>query len=653
MNKHEILKRVLEYINDDKAKYAVLIDAPWGAGKTYLYENFLADKIAENEAGANQRKTNTYISLYGISTIEELSKELFTNYMLKVKCNDNDVKEKIYKVSSGIASVMSKAISISVGPVTLGFGEIEESLKSSIDVKDMVICFDDLERCSIPINDLFGFINNLVEHCNCKVLILADEGNIGKMFANTNIETKYISLLSGKKLVKGIDDKGNKKSINTDEGLTIEQLKQLNEELYSENYVYKDIKEKVIGMSLDYILDLKEDIDNIINETLRSSELKDKLIEKRDDILQCMHKCGNRNIRIIHAWLIKFEQIYVTIYKNFMNSEYYESIFEKFMVYSIYVACAVGKNQKLTKWENDIEWGRVKFTDYLLRQEGYRFIDELYTCSIFNVDNVCRAAKHIESEKQKEAEEMQRMQRMQRTQSKGSALTSLNGWMYMKDEQVEELLDKLGKELKNDMYVVSHYQDVLSTFIFFKHLGFNVDLDAIQKEMEDKINAIDGAVEMVRIQQVFHSEDERKEFYQYYNPISELIDKKSQECDKQLVNESLRYENAVHFVEFCEEKSSLFLKQKTFMSYVDLDRLLVCIRESDLNGIYNIIEGIKRVYDFQNLYNFYTKDIFSLKKLKEDIQNPEKIKWKGITEEYAKKYFVDVLDDIIRRVERL
>jgi len=124
MNKQEIFEAVSNYINNEKAKYAVLIDAPWGAGKTYLYENFLADKIAKNEAGKNQRKTNTYISLYGISTIEELAKELFANYMLKVKCNSNDVKEKIFKVSSGIASVMSKMVSISVGPVTVDFNEI-------------------------------------------------------------------------------------------------------------------------------------------------------------------------------------------------------------------------------------------------------------------------------------------------------------------------------------------------------------------------------------------------------------------------------------------------------------------------------------------------------------------------------------------------
>lgn len=646
MNKQEILKNVLNYINNEKAEYAVLIDGPWGSGKTYLYKNFLAEKIADVEAGKDHKKANVYISLYGISTVEELSKELFTNYMLKVKCNGSELKGKIYKASSGIASIVSKAITISVGALSFDFSGIE-SLNEIMDIKDMVICFDDLERCTIPVNSLFGFINNLVEHCNCKVLILADENNIGKMYANTNIEAKYSTLLSGKKLVKGIDERGKEKEINTDENLTIGQLKRLNEELYSENYVYKDIKEKVIGMSLVYVLDLNDDIDNIIKETLRSNELKSKLIEKKDDILKCMTKCGNRNIRIIHTWLLGFEQIFGIINRNFKNSDYYEDIFEKFMVYSIYTACAVGKNRKLTKWEKDMEWGTVKFTDLLLWQEGYRFIDDLYACSVIEEESVCRAARYIEREKQKEAEEMRR------TQSRGSALQSLNHWMYMEDVQVEELLGQLRQELREGMYVISHYQNVLGNFIFFKHIGFCVDdLEEIQRIMMNHIDATEDIIGRIRLQQFFNTEDERKEFYQYYDPIQELIVKKSQEKEKQSVNESLKYKNAAYFEEFCEEKSSLFLSRKTFMGHVDSERLLECIKQSDLEGIYHIIGGIKRVYDFQNLYEFYMEDVSALKKLKEDIQNPDLIEWKGKTREYAKKYFVDVLDDIIRRIEQ-
>ena len=48
-----------------------------------------------------------------------------------------------------------------------------------------------------------SFVNNLVEHCNCKVLILADEKIIGKIYANTNIERKYLTVLSGNLITMG------------------------------------------------------------------------------------------------------------------------------------------------------------------------------------------------------------------------------------------------------------------------------------------------------------------------------------------------------------------------------------------------------------------------------------------------------------------
>lgn len=69
--------------------------------------------------------------------------------MLNAKCNGSELKEKIYKTSSGIVSIVSKAMSISVGALSFDFSSIID-MNNVIDVKDMVICFDDLERCSIP-----------------------------------------------------------------------------------------------------------------------------------------------------------------------------------------------------------------------------------------------------------------------------------------------------------------------------------------------------------------------------------------------------------------------------------------------------------------------------------------------------------------------
>ena len=45
MKKGEIVKAIRDYVNNDKANYAVLINGVWGSGKTYLYEHELKKEI--------------------------------------------------------------------------------------------------------------------------------------------------------------------------------------------------------------------------------------------------------------------------------------------------------------------------------------------------------------------------------------------------------------------------------------------------------------------------------------------------------------------------------------------------------------------------------------------------------------------------------
>ena len=67
MKKDEIVKAVRDYINNDKANYAVLINGAWGVGKTYFYEHNLKTEMLKTENGKNNRKANVYISLAQVS----------------------------------------------------------------------------------------------------------------------------------------------------------------------------------------------------------------------------------------------------------------------------------------------------------------------------------------------------------------------------------------------------------------------------------------------------------------------------------------------------------------------------------------------------------------------------------------------------------
>ena len=53
--------------------------------------------------------------------------------------------------------------------------------------------------------------------------------------------------VSYRKVIQDISEEDRKKNATAKDSITIKELKELNERLYSENFIYRDIKEKVIG----------------------------------------------------------------------------------------------------------------------------------------------------------------------------------------------------------------------------------------------------------------------------------------------------------------------------------------------------------------------------------------------------------------------
>ena len=76
-NNDMIVKSLKEYVQDSKTSYAVLMTAPWGAGKTYFAKHTLCKRL---EKVGN--KKIYYISLNGIKDINQIAKEVFYNLEL-------------------------------------------------------------------------------------------------------------------------------------------------------------------------------------------------------------------------------------------------------------------------------------------------------------------------------------------------------------------------------------------------------------------------------------------------------------------------------------------------------------------------------------------------------------------------------------------
>lgn len=653
MTSKEIVDAVISYVRDENAKYAILIDGTWGSGKTYLYENYLVDAIDSVEVEKNERKQNVYISLYGISSIDSLAKQLITNYLIYVKGNGNKLVKKGLKPLAGIIGVASSAFSFSIGPISTDLSNVFEKIEGSIDVKDMVICFDDLERCTIPINEFFGFVNNLIEHCNCKVIILADEKNIGKIYANTNIEEKYLTVISGnRKVVEYIGDGKNTKTQNkglgkdTNGEITVEEVKKLNEILYSENYLYKDIKEKVIGKTMLYYPALKDVIKEVIcgNEKskgiIQEGQYKEYLLKYINDIVSAFIETENRNLRIIRSWIFLFRKIYEATTKYYSNSKYYEEILNDFLRYSIWVAGAIKKNKKITRSANYGSQDMVYFEGHEYTHIfRYSFIDAWINRDAWSDEDLSQACKSII--KRREQEDVDNQPKIYST---GKALNELRDWYLMEDEQVEEVLEKLVHEVEEGKYAYYDYSNILSTLLYLQVNGlFTGDIKKIQTKMIDMIKKDPDVQEENDFPKNFSSEEIRDKYNELYRPIAEERKIRNREINKEEQEESDIYRSADVFYEHCSKMENYYCSHKSFIEYLDLDKLLALINISNNKDIYTILQAFKTVYFMGNLKDFYMTDIEGIKRIIEGVKDDDIVKQGGITRKIALSNFVESL----------
>ncbi len=651
MTREEIIRCVRDYVRDDMAQYAILIDSPWGSGKTYLYEHHLVDAVAT--AVNDSPKENIYISLYGIATIDALAKQLMTNFMLHLKWKKYGSRDML-NAANGMLAIASKAVSVSINDMVAMDMSKPSTMKELSKVKNFVICFDDLERCTIPVDEVLGFIDNLIEHCGCKIIILADEENIGKIYTNSNLELKYLSLLIGGKGLLNEPEENEGKPVSKKKdisAISVDDLKKLNENVYSVNYIYKDIREKVVGKTLPYYPSLKETILEVINgdpSVGTAAYVKDEtyrkfLLDHIDRIEKSFMETDNRNLRIFLRWIDKYNEIYKKTKEYYGNAKLYENVVDSFLQYSIWLSGAIGKNKKLAPWNSGLNVDYIVFegkeNEHIMR---HRFIDEWITKTFWDDQAFNQSAKQVINLEEQES------LRNKKIKSTGKALSELQDWRIKSDEEVELLTNKLTNELKEGKYSYMDYQNIIDLLIYLSRMKlYNRDIKDVQKTMLDLIDQATECQEIGKMPRTFVSEAERKLYMEIYGPIEARIDEKNREINIAAAVDNNKYESADKFMENCTDKKDYYIEHRSFTEFISIDRIVELLRRSTLEDIYKIKKAFLVVYDRATINQFYMKDISELRRLKEMISNREFFPITGRTREIAIESFTEMLEQVM------
>ena len=311
-----LIESILDYVRADYTDYAIMINGEWGSGKTHFWNNKIRNKIESLQL--NGRKyTTIYMSLYGISNLEDISKKIFIE---TTQLMDKNLKK--YMDTHGQTTIpeyaktgldMANFFGVTKNGEKIDYGEFFAT-------NNKILCFDDLERANVDVIDILGYINNFVEHDHIKTIIICNEKELSTKLKSSNLEMKtFIATYL-------LDKEGN--LLQTDKPM-VEKIADKIEYVFDKANDYERIKEKLIGETFEYAPKFNYIINGILMRYENNKDLITFLRQHTNLITNTFMKSGTRNLRILKHALNDFQKVFDNVNKAYPNIEKSVDDFER------------------------------------------------------------------------------------------------------------------------------------------------------------------------------------------------------------------------------------------------------------------------------------------------------------------------------------
>lgn len=560
MTEDKICMFVKNYICDTKLKSAIMLNGPWGSGKSYYITNTLMPYLKE------QCKYDVVkVSVYGLKDISELTKQIYYEVRIGKLKKKNEVlssgKIIIKGILSGIASFFNVDPKISNNDL--------EKLYSSINLKNKLIIIEDLERTDIDMVKLLGFINNLTELDDAKVLLVANENEITKPKIIYNQETKKF------------------------------------EQTYSEKAEeYFHIKEKTVSDTILYNLDFNNSIDSIVKmfdnnyltKLFSDSDFKEKLFNK---IKSSQHE----NLRTVIFALQKSVDIFKYV------TDDVDDIILKRIILVLFDICISLKKGKLEKTDLDI----VSKIDKEHKDTSTYFICKYILFQIIDKESVRAGVEDLKNE-----------EKLSTQNTYDEDVQNIQCFSRLDDEELLKSVASITKKLEDNSLSFYNY-GILSSYIIFLSSFLDFDIAKIKQLMIKNVKECKN-IEDARywfssgIQQL--TEEKNNEYIALKQEIfNELNSRKKTNLEIELNN---IIETPNKFNDFCYSNRDRFLNERKFFGYINIDNFVKIIEKSKPVDITNYRYAFGDIYNFSNIYEFFKDDIPNLVKYIDKLKSLDK-----------------------------
>lgn len=576
MLSYDELKNELDcYIATSTSKYAVMVSGEWGCGKTYMLKNIYLPELDQKYITDNKKnKKPIYITLNGINDIGEIKNKMF------IELSNNNVLKKASPIINLIALAAEAKIKGIGKTIKKGYSVL---LKDMVEIKNSIVFFDDLERCKIEITEILGFINDLVENYDAKVIIIADEDKINKKNTHKNIEQKYLVAL------KLLENTKTEKEKNID---FKNKMKIVKEDIFDTDENYKFIKEKTIFKTYSIKNDINLIISNFKKNMIKNEYLTKIVDDKKNWLIEKMNEFEHNNIRTLQFVFESFNRLGQTILDvDFKTNEKSRKkilveIFEYIVMKSIYVKKGINSYM----WKEKQEFGEVclshkeniSYSDYIV---GFRFVDDFIVNSYYNKEYITKVIKdYLDNINVFETDE---------------DLKVIERYWVHSENEVKESVKKISSKIRNKDYNIKYYSQILIKLSCIEVWGVAIDeIHETVQAMENNIKN-EKVIEELNDEYAYEISDEEqsKKYTEYFERLTKAFKKnKTKQTKKKITNLMTNSNEGEELKNYCYYNELFFRENESFLSFIDFELLIQSFQNNPIEYIYNFRYIIQRIY---------------------------------------------------------
>ena len=142
--------------------------------------------------------------------------------------------------------------------------------------------------------------------------------------------------------------------------------------------------------------------------------------------------------------------------------------------------------------------------------------------------------------------------------------------------------------------------------------------------MKQRMEEVDDGFNSERLEVLSDSPEFIRDYNEIIKPLIDIVKEKERK-EKEKINENLDLDRSWGkvFLTSCTTNRDGYVRDKKFLFYISPEKVIDKLRTSNVEDIYSFLDGVKTVYNFSNLNDFFKDDVSNIKQIMNEMHVDE------------------------------